>query len=198
MPNLKGQKPAKASAARANFSFRKAPELEHEYKTMAKIVSEHKNRHLDAMYSPKHYNEDVGGVYDSKLAKDAIELVKAEKVLGDMWLKIQKQAVAEASLMSFEERVGYFLDWLTDPEEVGRINRRKAIKMIWAALHAMEQEEATLAELGKDALRDKPDPEDPFHFTPAEKAADAADDESAPESWEGDDGLTYYEVSDEE
>lgn len=180
------------------FRCSRNPELEGTYRMLVKILDEHMKRHTAEMYSPANFDlKEKKGRHNKDLARESMELVKAYKVVQEVWTRIQKQAIAEASLMSFDERVGFFCDWLLDDREVGRLNRRKGVKMLLSAIHEAEQRDNALKEASRAEYRDEPDLDDDFKFTPAEKAADAKDDERAPETWEGDDGIERIEMGED-
>jgi hypothetical protein len=187
----------KRQTALHNFKRQKIKDPELEYRALRRVISEHLDRHTQAMFEGKNYDVAADkGVYNKDLAKEAIELIKGIKVLDDMWTKLQKQAKADAALMSIEERTTYFCEWLLDPSEVGPNNLRKAIKLIWPALREAEVRQKSLKLEGRIAY-DQGDPADEFYRTPAEQSADAQDDERAPETWVGDDGLERIEVGED-
>ncbi len=102
-----------------------------------KMLKEAQRRALETMYDDNHYdNEKKRGRHDGRLLKDILEISKILKVVGELQVKMNNQAMQAANAMTFEERLEAYAAWV---QEQGAQNRIKAIKSIQGLLYTLEK-----------------------------------------------------------
>lgn len=125
------ESPHRTNPALNNYRKQK-PKLTDTFNKMVRILNEHIMRHEERMYKGGEKLE-----YDPRLATDATKLASSLKNVGDMYLKIQAAAKAEAELLTFEEELEGFLLWLE--HDLGRNHQMTALRKLMEVQYRIEK-----------------------------------------------------------
>lgn len=135
--------------------FRKkvAPRVEEVFERTSKLVREQVKRTEELMFSDAFWNPTLKtGIHSSMISSELVKLGNLVSKLGDLYIKLQKQAKENADLMTFDEKLKAVADFLVD---LGAKQRLYALQTLYPVIHTLEGKPNTLRRKQAKEIRDE-------------------------------------------